>query len=255
MTDKTRVRVFAGAMIGGVAMIGLAAHFADAAESSRFSGTDKKAIEEIVHSYLVEHPEVLTEAMQALQDKQDAAAKAKTSTVIEKRPNDIFADGYSFVAGNPKAKVTVVEFFDYNCGHCRDAFPKLMGLIDTHADIRFVFKEFPIFQGSDEAAMAAMAAGKQGKYLEFHRALMSWPGAVNSHAIDAAAKKAGLDVARLRQDMKDPVFAARLEANHKLGEDLSIDGTPTFIVGKEVMSGWSSRQFDELVAKAGGKKT
>ncbi len=128
-----------------------------------------------------------------------------------------------------------------------------MSLIDTHADIRFIFKEFPIFQGSDEASAAAMAAGKQGKYLEFHRALMSTAGAVNAHAIDDAAKKVGLDVDKLHRDMKDPAIAARIEANHKLGEDMGFDGTPTFIVGKEVLAGWSSKSFDELVAKAGGK--
>lgn len=250
MTDKKRVRAIAGAMIGAITLIGLAAHFADAAESSRFSGADKKAIETIVHSYLIEHPEVLTEAFQALQAKEDVASKEKASAAIEKRPQDIFADGYSFVAGNPKAKLTVVEFFDYNCGHCREAFPKLMALIDSHADIRFIFKEFPIFPGSDEAAAAAMAAAKQGKYLEFHRALMGTPGSVNAHSIDEAAKKVGLDVDKLHKDMKDPAIAARLEANHNLGDDLGIDGTPTFIVGKELMSGWSSKMFDDLVAKA-----
>ena len=253
MTSKSRIRVIAALMIASVAGLSFAAHFADAAESARFSGADKKAIEAIVHSYLVEHPEVLTEAFQSLQNQQAAAGKAKADTVIAKRPNDIFADGYSFVAGNPKATVTVVEFFDYNCGHCREAFPKLMSLIDTKADIRFIFKEFPIFPGSDEAAKASMAAGRQGKYLEFHRALMSTQGAVNPHAIDAAAKKLGLDLDKLHKDMKDPLLDARLEANHKLGDDLGIDGTPTFIVGKELLSGWGGKDFEDLVAKAAKK--
>lgn len=251
--SKSKIRFVATCMMVGVAILSLAARFADAAESSRFSPADKKALEAIIHDYLVEHPEVLTEAMVALQAKQEAAAKAKASTVIEKRPNDLFADGYSFVAGNPKAKVTVVEFFDYNCGHCRTAFPKLMSMIDTKADIRIIFKEFPIFPGSEEAAAAAMAAGRQGKYLEFHRALMSTKGSVSGHAIDEAAKKVGLNLDQLRKDMKDPLITARIEANHKLGDDLGIDGTPAFIIGKDMLSGWGSKEFDDLVAKAAKK--
>ncbi len=176
MTGKSRIRLIAGALMGAVGAVAFAAHLADAAEASRFSPADKKAIETIVHDYIVQHPEVLTEALQALQDKEDQATKAKAEAAIAKRPKDIFSDGYSFSAGNQQAPVTVVEFFDYNCPHCRDAFPKLMNLIDTHANVRIVFKEFPIFDGSDEFAKAAMAAGKQGKYLEFHRALMSTQG-------------------------------------------------------------------------------
>lgn len=254
MLAKTRVRILATALLAGVVSVALAAHFADAAESARFTSADKKAIEGIVRSYLLENPEILNEAFAALQNKIEAQGKAKASTIIAKRPQEIFADGYSVAIGNPNAAVTVVEFFDYNCGHCRRAFPVIMKLIDDKADIRFIFKEFPIFEGSDEMAMAAMAAAKQGKYLAFHRALMAHEGRIGPESIDEAAKKAGLDVARLRQDMKDPLFAARLEANHKLGEELGIDGTPTFIVGKELLAGWSQQEFEALVKKAQDKK-
>jgi protein-disulfide isomerase len=241
-------------MLACVVGVALAAHFADAAESTRFSSADKKAIEAIVRSYLLENPEILNEAFTALQNKIEAQGKAKASTIIAKRPQDIFADGYSVAVGNPNAAVTVVEFFDYNCAHCRRAFPTLMKLIDDKADIRFIFKEFPIFDGSEELAKAAMAAAKQGKYLAYHRALMGHEGHIGPEAIDEAAKKAGLDVAKLHQDMKDKLFAARLEANHELGDALGIDGTPSFIVGKEMLVGWSETEFGALVKKAKEKK-
>jgi protein-disulfide isomerase len=268
MTAKSRLRAIATALIVGVSAMAIAAHLADAAgrgapsqsaggsaaEGGRFSSADRKQLETIIHAYIVDHPEVITEAFQALQEKEDAAGKAKAASVIDQRPKDIYNDGYSFVAGNPKSSVSVVEFFDYNCVHCREAFPKIMALLDTHEDVRLVFKEFPIFDGSDEAAKAAMAAARQGKYLEFHRALMVYDGRVSSQAIEDSAKKVGLDLAKLRKDMGDPLFAARLDANHKLGTDLGINGTPSFIVGKQLMPGWSASEFDSLIKKAREKK-
>lgn len=251
---KSHLRLVAATLLAGILGLALGVHFADAAENARFSPADKKAIGEIVRSYLLEHPELLNEVFVALQEKTDAQTRAKAADAIKKQPKDIFSDGYSFVAGNPNASVTVVEFFDYNCGHCRTAFPRLMKLIDDKADIRIIFKEYPIFEGSDEPAKAAMAAIKQGKYLEFHRALMATQGRVGPQAIDDAAKKAGLDLAKLKRDMKDPMIAARLVANNKLGEALAIDGTPSFVIGDELLSGWSDKLFDEYVQKARSKK-
>lgn len=251
---KTSLRLIAATLLAGISGLALGIHFADAAESSRFSAADKKAIGEIVRAYLLEHPEILQEAAVAYQDKVEAKAKAKAAETIKKQPKDIFSDGYSFAAGDPNASVTVVEFFDYNCGHCREAFPKLMKLLDAKADIRIIFKEYPIFDGSDEPAKAALAAARQGKYLEFHRALMSTQGRVGPQAIDDAAKKVGLDLAKLKADMKDPLIAARIEANHKLGDELAIDGTPSFVIGDELLAGWSEKVFDDYVKRARDKK-
>jgi len=228
------------------------ASIARAAETRSFTPAQRAEIGDVVRAYLLDHPEVLVDAMNALQAKQDKAAKDKAAAVIKSRPNDIFNDGYSFVAGNPKAKVTLVEFFDYNCGYCRKAFDKMMSLASPNSNVRFIFKEFPILSPESETcAKAAFAAGKQGKYLEFHKAMMSHPGRANEQAIEDVAKQIGLNLHELHKDMNDPTIAAHVEQNLKLGQDLSFDGTPSFIVGNQVMSGWSEQDLDKLIA--GGK--
>jgi protein-disulfide isomerase len=226
---------------------------AQAAGAKAFSDAERSEIGEIVKAYLLEHPEVLVDAMDALQSKQEAADKAKAAAVIKTRPHDVYTDGYSFVAGNPKAKLTLVEFFDYNCGYCRKAFDKMMTLASANSNVRFVFKEYPILSPESETcARAALAAGMQGKYLEFHRAMMSHPGRANEQAIDDVAKKLKLNLAKLHKDMDDPQVAAHIAANRKLGDDLALTGTPSFIVGNEVVSGWSEEELDKLI-KDGGK--
>jgi protein-disulfide isomerase len=218
--------------------------------ASSFSDKQRSEIGQIVHDYLLEHPEVLLDAMQALQDKQAADAKAQAAEVIQAKPKELFHDGYSFVAGNPHAKVTVVEFFDYNCAYCRKANPKIMQLAKPNSPVKLIFKEYPVLSADSEvAARAAMAAAKQGKYLAFHKALMSYNGRANEAAIETVAKKIGLNLAELKSDMKNPLYQARIEENVKLGDDLQIDGTPSFIVGKELMAGWSESDLDKLIKK------
>jgi len=196
---------------------------------------------------------VLVDAMDALQAKQDKAAKDKAAAVIKARPSEIYSDGYSFVAGNPNAKITLVEFFDYNCGYCRKAFSKMMTLAAPSSNVRFIFKEFPILSPESEvAAKAAFAAGKQGKYLEFHRAMMSHPGRANEQAIEDVVKQIGLNVDKFHKDLNSPEAAAHVDANLKLGNDLGLDGTPSFIIDGKVIGGWSEKDVDEAI-RGGGK--
>lgn len=231
-----------------LALCALSASNLTAAPPAKFNDAQRTEIGQIVHDYLIEHPEVLVEAMNELQAKEEAAAKARVADILKSKPNDVYNDGYSFVAGNPKAQVTLVEFFDYNCAYCRKAFDKMMTLAAANSKVRFVFKEYPILSPeSESAAKAAMAAARQGKYLQFHRGLMSYPGHVNDHAIDEVAKKVGLDLNRLHKDMKDPKIAANIEANHRLAQDLAIDGTPSFIVGDQVLGGWSESELNDLI--------
>ena len=215
---------------------------------SSFTPDQQAEIGAIVKSYLMEHPEVLVDAMDALQAKQDQAAKDKAAAVIKSRPNDIYNDGYSFVAGNPNAKVTLVEFFDYNCAYCRKAFDKMMTLAKPDSKVKFIFKEFPILTPESEvAAKAAFAAKKQNKYLEFHKGLMSHPGRANEEAIEEVAKKIGLDMTAFHKDMNAPDAAAHVKANLALGSDLGIDGTPSFIVNGKLIDGWSEKDVDDAI--------
>ena len=217
-----------------------------------FSPAQEAEIGAIVKQYLLDHPEVLVDAMNVLQAKQDQAAKDKAASVIKSRPGDIYSDGYSFVAGNPNAKVTLVEFFDYNCGYCRKAFEKMMTLAAPNSNVRFIFKEFPILSPESEvASKAAFAASKQNKYLEFHRGLMSHPGRANEQAIDDVAKKIGLNMTQFHKDMTSPDAEAHVSANLKLGSDLGLDGTPSFIVNGKVITGWSEKDVDAAIS--GGK--
>jgi protein-disulfide isomerase len=241
----------AGAM--ALALCALSASSLTAAPTKSFSDTQRSDIELIVHDYLVKHPEVLVEAMNELQAKEDAASKSRVADILKSKPNEVYNDGYSFVAGNPKSQITLVEFFDYNCGYCRKAYEKMMALAAPTSKVRFIFKEYPILTPESEtASKAAMAAARQGKYLEFHRGLMSYPGKVNDHAIDDVATKIGLDVNRMHKDMKDPKIAAQIDANHKIAEKLNIDGTPSFIIGDQLLGGWSESELNDLI---NGKKS
>ncbi len=219
-----------------------------AASKSSFTPDQQAEIGQLVRSYLLDHPEVLVDAMDALQAKQDKAAKDKAATVIKQHPDEIYKDGYSFVAGNPNAKVTLVEFFDYNCAYCRKAFAKMMTLAKPNSKVRFIFKEFPILTPESKvAAKAAFAAEKQNKYLEFHKGLMSHPGRANEEAIEEVAKKIGLNMDQFHKDMNDPSAEAHVEENLKLGDDLGIDGTPSFIVDGKLIGGWSEKEIDDAI--------
>jgi protein-disulfide isomerase len=151
------------------------------------------------------------------------------------------------VAGNPDGDVTVVEFFDYNCPYCRQAFPQIASLLATDANVRVVFKEFPVLgPGSVFASQAAIAASLQGKYLVFHDALMTQGGELTPPAVLEVARATGLDVERLRADMTKPEISATIDESHALARRLLITGTPTFIIGDELIAGFAG--IDEIRA-------
>lgn len=224
---------------------------AQAADGPRFEGKDKAAIEKIVHDYILENPEVLIEAMHELDKKQQAANLAETQAVIEKSHKAIYNNPDDFVAGNPKGDVTIVEFFDYQCGYCKRSFEPLMEFVKGDGNIRLVLKEFPILGPvSLEASKAAIAANKQGLYLEMHEALFSHKGQIDSQAILDIAESVGLDIKKLKKDMADPAIADMVSRQYSLAETLKIDGTPAFIVGGELYPGAADHDRLEAMVKA-----
>lgn len=228
-----------------------------AAES--FSDAQKKDIGEIVRKYLVENPEVLLEVSQALDAKQKQAEARQRAETLKSSAEQLFRSPNDHVAGNPDGDVTIVEFFDYNCGWCKKSFPELTTLIAGDKNLRVVLKEFPIFGGdSDYAAMAAIAARKQGKYWELHSALFAHEGKITAQVVDDLAKQAGLDLDRLKADMKLPEVAQILADNHALAQSLAISGTPAFIVDDQVSPGYlpagSLAAMVDAVRGAGGCK-
>jgi protein-disulfide isomerase len=221
-----------------------------------FTVPQKSEIERIVHAYLLEHPEILRDMANKLEENdKKLEANARIGT-LQSQAADIFHDTTDAVVGNPKGDVTLVEFFDYNCSWCKKSIVELQALVEKDKNVRIVMKEFPIFgEGSEYAARAALASVKQGKYWQFHQALFASESKVTADVVDQIAGEQGLDVAKLKKDMEDPAIAANIQKTRVLAEQMKLTGTPAFIVDDQVFPGYTP--LDGLMAslatvRAGG---
>jgi protein-disulfide isomerase len=210
-----------------------------AAAESSFNDAQKAEIGQIVRDYLLANPEILLEMSQTLEAKQKDAEAKQREAAMASSADQLFRSPHDHVAGNPEGDVTIVEFFDYNCGWCKKGFSEVVSLIEKDKNLRVVLKEFPIFGGdSDYAARAAVAARNQGKYWELHSALFSHEGKVTKEVVDEAAKAAGLDLAKLKTDMDSQEVTDIIGANQALAQSLAINGTPAFIIDTHVTPGY-----------------
>ena len=248
---KLRAVLHAGAL--GLGLLTAAASLA--ALSAAETGLTEEKFGTMVRDYLLKHPEVLREVIDALDKKEKAAAMS----VISARSKEIFRSADDHVAGNPEGKISVVEFFDYNCGYCRHSLADVLKLLDKDKDVRLVFKEFPILgPGSVSAAKASIAARRQNKYWDFHLALMRERGTVDEAKVFAVAKTVGLDIPKLKADMESADVAKIIAQNQALAEALSIQGTPAFVIDQTLIPG--APGYDGLanavaaVKEAGGCK-
>lgn len=208
---------------------------------------DKAAVEQIVRDYLLAHPELILEAVDALEKKQQVEGDKAAADALKSNRAALEQNPASPVGGNPKGDVTLVEFFDYNCGYCKRTHPERAAAVKGDGKVRIVYKEFPILApSSKEAAKAALAANRQGKYEAFHTALMTHEGRLDSDAIRAAARQVGLDVKKMEADMGDPAIEAEIRANMELAQKLGIRGTPGFVIGDTVVPG--AIEADQFVA-------
>jgi protein-disulfide isomerase len=213
-----------------------------AASAQSFSDTQKSDIEAIIKNYLVSHPEVLEEAMNELSKRQAAEDDKKHESSVSENADTIFNSPHGVVLGNKNGDVTFVEFFDYNCGYCKRAMGDMLDLMKNDSKLKVVLKEFPVLSpGSVEAAQVAVAVRMQDpsgkKYLDFHQKLLGGHGpADRAHAL-AAAKDAGLDMARIEKDMQSPEVKATIEENMKLAESMGLNGTPSYVIGKQIVIG------------------
>lgn len=196
------------------------------------------AFEERVRTYLLDNPEIIMQAVQRLQSRQERAERTEAETILQARSEEIFRDPASPVGGNPDGDVTLVEFFDYNCSYCRQVAPVMQQAEAADSQLRIVYKEFPIL-GSNSifAAKAALAVHRQGKYLAFHHALMQARGTVDEARVLDVAAKVGVDVDLMKSDMNKPAIQTAVEKNLALAQALRINGTPSFISGAEVLRG------------------
>lgn len=194
------------------------------------SAEQQQQIETVVHNYLLKNPEVLVEVSQVLQKKQQQNMQQQAKSAILDSGDQLLA-GTMSVAGNPKGNVTLIEFFDYQCIHCKKMAPVISELIKKDSNLRVVYKEFPIFGGSSEyASKAVLAASMQGKYLPLHEALLALDKRLDPKLIMSTAKSVGLDTTKLEKDMASKLVSDELAASRALAEKLHLMGTPAFII-------------------------
>ena len=223
---------------------------APAAEpSGAFTPAQRKEIEAIIKDILVNNPEVLLEAQNALEAKMDKIQADRMAVAIKEHAGELFRPAGSPVVGNVKGDVPVIEFFDYNCGYCKKAFMDLAKLIDKDKKVRVILKELPILsKGSEEASRVALAAKMQGKYWEFHRAMLESQGQANEASALRVAEKLGLDMARLKKDMASAEVKKEIDDTRQLATKMGIQGTPHFIVGDRIIPG-APENLSELLGK------
>jgi protein-disulfide isomerase len=224
---------------------------APAQESVSTQAPPAEGIEQIIHQYLLQHPEVVKESLRLYEERERAAQLERTKAAVLARLKDIQQDSSSPVVGKDGG-VTVVEFFDYHCGYCKRTESAVRKLLADHPDVHFVFKEFPILGAeSSLAAKAGLAAAKQGGYLKFHQALMDLSGPITMAGIGELASKQGLDANKLKADIESADVQSILTRNHDLARDLGVRSTPTFVIGSELVQGaMDGAEFEKFISQA-----
>jgi protein-disulfide isomerase len=198
-----------------------------------FNADQQKAIEKIMRDYFVSHPQILIETMQSLQKQQQATWQNTANKVVPQFQKLLFESAISPVIGNPKANVTMVEFFDYQCPHCKEMTPQIAQILKNDSNLKIIFKVLPIFGSSSEyAARAGLAASKQGKYITFHEALMNIQTPLTEDIVLKTAEQIGLNTKQLQEDMKSPPIDQEIKQNNQLAKELNLEGTPAFVIAK-----------------------
>ena len=209
-----------------------------------------RAFGERVRAYLLQHPEVIGEALERMRAQEAERTAADARAAISEHRRDIERDARDPVAGATAGKVTVTQFFDYRCPYCKVAGGQMQAFIAKHPDVRFVFKEFPILsEQSEKAARLALAANLQGKYLAVHTGFMTAPN-LNDEIVDDIMRRAGVDVVRAKQDAKRPEIDKLITENQALARTLGVNGTPAFIVGGRISNGWSPEEVEAAIVEA-----
>jgi protein-disulfide isomerase len=213
---------------------------------------DKQALDEAIRSYLLEHPEVIIQSLEKYEQKQREARDKASAEAMTSRKDDLYNHPMTPVTGDPKGDVTIVEFFDYQCGYCKRAMQTVLEIQKEDPRIRIAWKELPILGPASEfASRAAMAAKRQDKYLDFHVAVMGNRGPLTPEKVFQLAGKAGISVDRLKRDMEDPAIDKYLRETLLLAQQLGITGTPGFVIGGKLVPGAIDKdQMKALIAEA-----
>ena len=219
--------------------------------ADEFTPAQKEELGKFIRDYLVNHPDVLKEAIQALDKRDKETAEAERQKAVASESGPLFSSKYQATIGNPKAAATLVEFFDYNCHYCKGALPDVSKLIKGDPNLKLVLKDFPVLgPGSVEAAKVASAARNQlpgDKFWAFHSKLLAMHGPVGKTEALAVAKELGLDMDKLMKDMESAEIKTGLDEAMRLADALQINGTPSFVVGQDVVVG--AVGYDQLKGK------
>jgi protein-disulfide isomerase len=236
MHFKLKQWLLAGVIAGSAAIAALPV------QAQSISPAQRTEIEGIIKDYLLKNPELLQEVIGELEKRQASAESDKHKAAVASNADKLFNSTHQVTLGNPQGDVTMVEFFDYNCGYCKKALTDMVDLMKADPKLKVVLKEFPVLgQGSVEAAQVATAVRMQDKtgkkYLEFHQRLLSGRGQADKARALAVAKEVGLDMAKLEKDMASDEARVSLEEAFKLAETIGLNGTPSYVIGNEVIIG------------------
>jgi protein-disulfide isomerase len=219
--------------------------------ADEFTPAQKTEIETILKNYLLSNPEVLRDAIAELEKHEKAAESAARSKVLSDPASPLYASAHQAIIGNPNGKVTIIEFFDYNCGYCKKALADLAHLMKESSDLKVILRDFPILSdGSVEAAQVEAGVRLQlkgEKFWDFHQKLLSTRGPVGKAQALATAKEAGVDMDKLDKDIAAPSVKAGIEEAGDLGKALALSGTPSYVIGDEVVVG--AVGYEQLKAK------
>lgn len=219
------------------------------AANAHFSESQKKDIDQMIHDYIMNHPEVMMESVRKYQEDQEVKRQQDSIAVLKENSDFFYKNADLPQVGNAKGDITIVEFFDYNCGYCKHAFSAVQKLLESDKNLNFHFVEFPILsEQSNLAAKWALAANKQGKYWEFHQKVITMSGPKSEEGLSKVAQEVGLDVEKLKKDAASDEIKNLLIKNHEMAQKLNISGTPAFIVGDQIIRGYiEDGQFKTLI--------
>lgn len=234
---RTRPTLLAASLLAMLPIAGIAQEITD------------DRIKALVAETLRENPELVLEALQALEQRQAEAQAAAAAAVLTDQRALLERDPNAPVFGNPEGDVTLVEFFDYNCPYCKRAMPEVDALLAEDGNVRLVLREWPILgDGSVFAARAALASRKQGKYAELHNAMMGMRGKVEPDTVLRVAAEVGLDLEQLKRDMQSPEVEEHIATSMRLADALGFNGTPSFVIGDQLIPGFVEKaQLAEAV--------
>ncbi|MBI1365400.1 MAG: thioredoxin domain-containing protein [Alphaproteobacteria bacterium] len=251
----------AAALLGAALLGALAVAYGNARSSQddKIDPSQKSEIEEVVHDYIIAHPEVLVESLNKYAEEQRAGAATRTREAAKKNLSELLNPKDGFIAGadTSKARVTVIEFFDYHCAFCKRAAGYVQELAKSDPAVEVIFREYPILRAESEyASEVALASRPQGKYLELYSALMKSTGVLTKERVKEIAESKGVDFNEVQTALKDPGISKSIDATHKIAQEIEVDGTPTFIIATkdgafvDIVPGFDQDAIKAAIAKA-----